>query len=121
MPIAVVRIGRTGRAGAKGIAYTLATREDAEQVASIEKLTGQKLPKAEPEAGPEAPQPESEVIEAGSKRGRGRKRSNSEAPTQAAPTRQASSVAIPLEPRMADDAKASWNGPVPSFLQFGAA
>ena len=41
----VHRIGRTGRAGAKGIAYTLATREDADQVAAIEKLTGLKLPR----------------------------------------------------------------------------
>src|SRR5574338_142938 len=34
----VHRIGRTGRAGAKGVAITLATREDRENVASIEKL-----------------------------------------------------------------------------------
>src|SRR5689334_10581658 len=37
------RIGRTGRAGAKGIAITLATREDAEAIAAIEKLTGFKI------------------------------------------------------------------------------
>ncbi len=41
------RIGRTGRAGMKGIAYTLATREDAEAIAAIEKLTGMKLPRAD--------------------------------------------------------------------------
>src|SRR5690349_9127694 len=41
------RIGRTGRAGAKGIAYTLATKEDAEAIGAIEKLTGNKLPRAE--------------------------------------------------------------------------
>jgi superfamily II DNA/RNA helicase len=35
----VHRIGRTGRAGAKGKAFTLATREDSEAVAQIEKLT----------------------------------------------------------------------------------
>ncbi len=40
------RIGRTGRAGAKGIAITLATREDGEAVAGIEKLTGIKIPRA---------------------------------------------------------------------------
>ena len=38
------RIGRTGRAGMKGIAITLATREDAEAVAAIEKLTGTRSP-----------------------------------------------------------------------------
>jgi len=39
------RIGRTGRAGMTGIAYTLATPADAEAVAGIEKLTGKKLPR----------------------------------------------------------------------------
>src|SRR5919106_804516 len=37
------RIGRTGRAGMTGIAITLATPADAEQVAAIEKLTGTKI------------------------------------------------------------------------------
>src|SRR4051794_399977 len=40
------RIGRTGRAGMTGIAITLATREDGEAVAGIEKLTGLKIPRA---------------------------------------------------------------------------
>src|SRR4051794_17677551 len=37
------RIGRTGRAGLTGIAITLATREDREAVAAIEKLIGHKI------------------------------------------------------------------------------
>ncbi len=37
------RIGRTGRAGMTGIAISLATSADAEQVAAIEKLTGMKI------------------------------------------------------------------------------
>ena len=37
------RIGRTGRAGLKGISITLATREDSDAVAAIEKLTGLKI------------------------------------------------------------------------------
>src|SRR6476661_2883724 len=40
------RIGRTGRAGMKGIAITLATREDAEAIDRIEKLIGRKIPRA---------------------------------------------------------------------------
>ena len=36
----VHRIGRTGRAGATGIAYTLVAPDDAENIANIEKLTG---------------------------------------------------------------------------------
>ncbi|UUL82729.1 DEAD/DEAH box helicase [Sphingomonas qomolangmaensis] len=39
----VHRIGRTGRAGATGVAYTFVTPEDAENVANIEKLQGQKI------------------------------------------------------------------------------
>ncbi|URD61498.1 DEAD/DEAH box helicase [Sphingomonas sp. KRR8] len=41
----VHRIGRTGRAGAKGTAITLATREDAEALGRIEHLTGTKIPR----------------------------------------------------------------------------
>ena len=108
----VHRIGRTGRAGAKGIAITLATREDSEQVAAIEKLTGQKLPREEAKApsaaeATERPSPAS--------RQRDRKVAKPERPK-----REPEAAALPVEPRMAEDAKASWNGPVPSFLQFSA-
>src|SRR6187401_366362 len=40
----VHRIGRTGRAGAKGRAFTLVTPEDAEAIANVEKLTGTVIP-----------------------------------------------------------------------------
>lgn len=40
----VHRIGRTGRAGAKGRAFTLVAREDAEAIENIEKLTGSVIP-----------------------------------------------------------------------------
>jgi superfamily II DNA/RNA helicase len=39
----VHRIGRTGRAGASGSAFTFITPDDAENIANIEKLTGQKI------------------------------------------------------------------------------
>jgi len=38
------RIGRTGRAGATGRAFTFVTPEDAEAIANVEKLTGLKIP-----------------------------------------------------------------------------
>ncbi len=40
----VHRIGRTGRAGMSGIAYTIATPEDARLVAGITRLIGQEIP-----------------------------------------------------------------------------
>ena len=40
----VHRIGRTGRAGAKGRAFTFFTNEDAEAIANVEKLTGSEIP-----------------------------------------------------------------------------
>ena len=42
----VHRIGRTGRAGRRGIARTLATPEDAKFVAAIESLIGRAIPRA---------------------------------------------------------------------------
>ena len=40
----VHRIGRTGRAGAKGRAFTFVTDDDAEAIVNVEKLTGIKIP-----------------------------------------------------------------------------
>jgi superfamily II DNA/RNA helicase len=105
------RIGRTGRAGMKGIAITLATREDAEAVAGIEKLTGLKIarakssgepPKAETKEPTEAP----------------RERPKSEAKKPAEGARKSP---IPESSPVVEDVKSEWNGPVPSFLSVGAA
>jgi len=41
----VHRIGRTGRAGASGKAFTFVTRSDAEAIENIEKLIGTKIPR----------------------------------------------------------------------------
>ncbi|HSG34168.1 MAG TPA: DEAD/DEAH box helicase, partial [Sphingomonadaceae bacterium] len=40
----VHRIGRTGRAGAKGRAFTFVAEDDGEAIANVEKLTGMKIP-----------------------------------------------------------------------------
>jgi superfamily II DNA/RNA helicase len=54
----VHRIGRTGRAGATGIAYTFVAPEDAENIANIEKLTGQTIPRlAAPDPAEEEQRP----------------------------------------------------------------
>jgi superfamily II DNA/RNA helicase len=60
------RIGRTGRAGAKGKAFTLVTPEDAEAVENIEKLTGMKIPRV----GKPAPAEDSAPAEEKPRRGR---------------------------------------------------
>jgi len=128
------RIGRTGRAGAKGIAITLATREDSEAIAGIEKLTGIKLPRTDGEAPAvveaveEAPREERPAKPRG---GRSRGRSKERAPRQDKPTKAAAApveapaeeaepYAPTAEPRNESDAPGAWNGPVPSFLQFSA-
>jgi superfamily II DNA/RNA helicase len=101
----VHRIGRTGRAGAKGIAITLATKEDGEAVANIEKLIGLKIPRVEqaeaqpsPESAPKAERPKRERSERGTRTKREHK---DEAPGGRTPE--------PVE-------DGGWNGPLPSFL-----
>ena len=116
------RIGRTGRAGMKGIAITLATREDAEAVSAIEKLTGVKFARAdEPkkeEAAPAEPK-------------RSEKKSSDRKPAEKKPTRakraerpQPDEQDLPEEHRerspVVEDIQPDWNGPLPSFLSVGA-
>ena len=63
----VHRIGRTGRAGATGVAYTLVGPDDAENIQNIEKLTGEKIKTLDALPGePEADRPTREP-----RRGRG--------------------------------------------------
>ena len=70
----VHRIGRTGRAGREGHAYTIATADDAKNVAAIEKLTGKPIPRMAVEGLDIVP--ESEIEEArNAPKGRGRGRS----------------------------------------------
>jgi superfamily II DNA/RNA helicase len=68
----VHRIGRTGRAGREGHAYTLSAPEDAKSLAAIEKLTGKPIPRMEIE-GLDPVTPEEIAEGARAKRGRGGK------------------------------------------------
>src|SRR5438309_7845442 len=80
------RIGRTGRAGLTGIAITLATRQDAEAVAGIEKLTGLKIARTGKPPEPQAPPREDETSRSQPKRGKPaakRERAKEPAPKQA--------------------------------------
>ena len=132
------RIGRTGRAGAKGIAYTLATRDDADVIAGIEKLTGMKIPRegaaaeaapatesaapsppppAQPERKRAAPSEASRAVEP---------QQSMPAPAEAtaAPERPAPSARGPRKPRasasQAAPADDEWCGPIPGFLSHSA-
>ena len=111
------RIGRTGRAGMKGIAITLATRADGEAVANIEKLIGHKIPRqgaaksTEHEEAPRAAKPP-----------------KADKPPRAEKPKRAEQKPDPAEKRsqpaerspVVEDITDEWNGPVPSFLSFGA-
>jgi superfamily II DNA/RNA helicase len=120
----VHRIGRTGRAGAKGIAITLATKEDSEAVASIEKLTGIKIPRPETIADPEPAKAEpKEAAAAPEKPKRERAPKKTERKAKSPKAEAASPEHTPERAErspVVEDIEPEWNGPVPSFLSFGA-
>jgi superfamily II DNA/RNA helicase len=128
----VHRIGRTGRAGATGKAFTLVAGEDAEAIANIEKLTGQKIERVKAKGA--APREEliahAEAKEAAARTPRKRTRGGQRPaePRQAEP-RQAEPRPMPrtqdrrpprpaLPPEAPDE---GWNGPIPAFLNVGLA
>ena len=130
----VHRIGRTGRAGATGAAFTFVTPADEDAIASIEKLTKHKIErvakstpaKAEPA---EKPKPADKAAPA-AKPARAQAKSEPKpvgvADQQPAPKSEAAKPKpAPKPPRAApqkaqsdDGADEGWNGPVPSFLGF---
>jgi superfamily II DNA/RNA helicase len=119
------RIGRTGRAGMKGIAITLATREDAEAVAGIEKLTGTRIARGASSEPDQAMPPPDEKRQARSKRKAPvEKVASAERPPKK--ERASREERPPNEERstpssVVEDLKPDWNGPLPSFLSVGAA
>ncbi|PTQ12295.1 DEAD/DEAH box helicase [Sphingomonas oleivorans] len=121
----VHRIGRTGRGGATGKAFTLVTPDDAEAIEAIEKLTGQTIArlakpepaKAEPvEPEPAQPKPAEErprrerAPRRGDRPPAGRGEKAKGATPRPEPRRE-----IPAEPVDMN----GWNGPIPSFLDYG--
>ncbi|MEO6093633.1 MAG: DEAD/DEAH box helicase [Novosphingobium sp.] len=98
------RIGRTGRAGATGVAFTFVSEADAEAIAGVEKLTGLSIPVYDMAgAVPEEPVAERAPAKRASSRRDGRKperkaESDRPAPVEAPPPRQADAP----PPRQAD-------------------
>jgi superfamily II DNA/RNA helicase len=121
----VHRIGRTGRAGAKGIAITLATRAEAESIDRIEKLIGTKITKVGASArgaerrGSERKAPERKAPEPKAEAKAPDEKAVGKADKEAAPSVQkpAASERSPV----VEDIKSDWNGPLPSFLSVSAA
>jgi superfamily II DNA/RNA helicase len=114
------RIGRTGRAGAKGIAITLATREDADQVAAIEKLLGHKISRLGATATES--QRKSEPEKKAQPQGKAEQQRKSE-PKREHPkpsSAKAEQPRRPDKPKEPVDADSDWNGPMPSFLSVSA-
>lgn len=135
----VHRIGRTGRGGATGVAYTFVAPDDAENLENIEKLTGQKIDRLDLPAPAEEERPARRT-----RRDRAPRPVETEtsppqpevvaeeppARTQR-PRRQESRFEEPRAPRnddtprrdrrrsrgdeVADDT--GWNGPIPDFLK----
>jgi superfamily II DNA/RNA helicase len=140
------RIGRTGRAGMKGIAISLATSSDAEFIDRIEKLTGFKIARvgagdvAGETTSDETPRPASRSAERKPRREESHKRDDSS--RRAEPRKREESRKAP-EPRKRDERREpppieqnerparekspvvediadEWNGPMPSFLTKSA-
>ncbi|HEY7807362.1 MAG TPA: DEAD/DEAH box helicase [Croceibacterium sp.] len=143
----VHRIGRTGRAGAKGKAFTLVTPEDAEAIGNVEKLTGMDIAAFSMSEGGAADEPRPEkksrrdeggaadepTAQRNNRRDEGRSRR--EKPRAEAPAREERQASEPrrAEPRRAeprrtaprqaepdDEDSGEWNGPVPEFLATSA-
>lgn len=117
----VHRIGRTGRAGATGKAFTFITKDDVEAIENIEKLIGQKIERV-------AKQVRAEAAEPAAKAPRARKPAKTEQPQKAeTPAREERAAGERKkkpspEPRAArqaprdEEADDGWNGPMPDFL-----
>jgi superfamily II DNA/RNA helicase len=118
----VHRIGRTGRAGAKGIAITLATKADSETIDRIEKLTGMKIARVGAslkDAGSKAPEKKAPQPKPPQEK-RARKAEEQKAEEQEARTSTKEPARTERSP-VVEDIKSDWNGPLPSFLSVSAA
>ncbi len=120
----VHRIGRTGRAGAKGKAYTFVTKADEEAIDNIEKLIGHKIarlgsvpvvqddgtdtPKARPSRKTSAKSAKAETAKPAAN-----KKASPEVTPKPAEDIKKRAPTIDAEPT--DD---GWNGPMPNFLNF---
>lgn len=121
----VHRIGRTGRAGAKGRAFTFVTKADEEAIENIEKLIGNKITRLGKVEAPAAEQDEKAPAKRGRKaaapKDKVEKQEDAKSPRAPKPDTQ-KSVPAKSKPEPAPDAVVGddgWNGPMPGFLSVG--
>ncbi|QGP80721.1 DEAD/DEAH box helicase [Sphingobium sp. CAP-1] len=132
----VHRIGRTGRAGATGVAYTFVSEADAEAIDNIQKLIGTKIAYAPLPGGSDRDADASQ--EEKRAESRDRKPARRDDKRREAPAREERPAERPRHDRSRDDRKGAsrtppprrrdpvddgpdegWNGPVPEFLSVG--
>ena len=112
----VHRIGRTGRAGAKGKAFTFVTKADEEAIDNIEKLIGLKIERLGKPATESADEPERERSTRRKARTEPQKAGDAKAPPRSAKP-ESSKRAKPVRKERADETSdCDWNGPMPDFL-----
>ena len=123
----VHRIGRTGRAGAKGKAFTFVTPADADAIAEIQKLTGHKINRisgsgkaVKAEAADSIEEPKAAPARAPRNARKSEPTQKSAPPPKASPTKtdRPKAARAPVPQETEED---GWNGPVPSFLGEGLA
>jgi superfamily II DNA/RNA helicase len=122
------RIGRTGRAGMKGIAITLASREDGEAVSRIEKLIGHKIPRSgQQEPAEQTAKPSAAAVpekKAASRKAAAPRKRDPEPKSVAKPPRapkpEVQPSQVPERSPVVEDIEGEWNGPLPSFLSVSA-
>jgi superfamily II DNA/RNA helicase len=128
----VHRIGRTGRGGATGRAFTLVASEDAEAIDNVEKLQGTKIPEfkleiaEKEERKPRATERREEEPKRESRRERpardehkprAEREPRAEPRQDRAPRREQPSYRDHSEP---PSKPGEWNGPIPEFLAVSA-
>ena len=134
----VHRIGRTGRGGASGRAFTFVSPEDAEAIENVEKLTGGKIPVYEMPAAEAVEAPKAAAREDKPRRERRerapvreeRAREERPAPREERAPRRESRGDEQRRERRADGNRSrrrdeepaddGWNGPIPEFLSVSA-
>ncbi len=107
----VHRIGRTGRAGAKGKAFTFVTKADEEAIDNIEKLIGLKIERLGRIANPVETEVKPEKAEKAERHSRQK------------PERESKAKSSDRKPesRNREPSDDGWNGPMPDFLNFSIA